>query len=113
MLAPPTDLDTPALVAALARWGLCDPALEYLPVGFGSHHWRAGRPDGTSAFVTVDDLAAGFQSGGVADSSFAALERAYRTAGALRDAGLEFVLAPLGDDEGTPVRRIGKRYAAS
>ena len=52
MLTPPTDLDPAALAAALAHWGLGDARLEYLPVGFGSHHWRAG-----DAFVTVDDLA--------------------------------------------------------
>ena len=98
MLTPPTDLDHAALVEALAHWGLRDPQLEYLPVGFGSHHWRAGE-----AFVTVDDL----------EASFDALDRAFRTAGALRDAGLEFVLAPLPDDSGAPARRLGERFAVS
>lgn len=114
MLAPPTDLDPAALIDTLAHWGLRDPRLEYLPVGFGSHHWRADDPDGNSAFVTVDDLIAGFQGGEDADAAFAALERAYRTAGVLRsDAALEFVLAPLEDDDGAPSRRIGERYAVS
>lgn len=112
MLTPPTDLDSAALVEALAHWGLRDPRLEYLPVGFGSHHWHTESSDGSRAFVTVDDLAAGFQGGEDVDSSFAALERAYRTAAFLRDAGgLEFVLAPLDDAEGAPTRRIGERYA--
>src|SRR5688572_28975235 len=105
MLVPPTDLDPTALLDALAHWGLRDPKLEYLPVGFGSHHWRAHNPDGSSTFVTVDDLTAGFQDGEDAESAFAALERAYRTAGVLRSgAALEFVLAPLEDDEGAPSR---------
>ena len=107
MLTPPTDLDPTALDQALRHWGLRQPRLEYQPVGFGSHHWRAG-----NAFVTVDDLTAGFHGDDV-DSAFAALERAYRTAAALRDGGLEFVLAPLDDDEGVQSRRIGERYTVS
>jgi hypothetical protein len=98
MLTPPTDLDPQALTRALAHWGLVDPVLEYLPVGFGSHHWRA-----EDAFVTVDEPAAGF----------AALDRAFRTAAALRAAGLEFVLAPLPDDTGAPTRPLDERYAVS
>ena len=99
MLTPPTELDSDALTAALMHWGLSEPQLEYLPVGFGSHHWRAGE-----AFVTVDDLAA---------KSFEGLDRAYRTAGALGAAGLEFALAPLPDDTGAPTRRLGERFAVS
>ena len=99
MLTPPTDLDSEALRGALAHWGLQEPQLEYLPVGFGSHHWRVG-----DAFVTVDELAA---------KTFEALDRAYRTAGALHDTGLEFVLAPLPDDTGAPTRRLGERFAVS
>jgi thiamine kinase-like enzyme len=109
MLAPPTDLDPREIVEALAHWGLHDPDLDYEPVGFGSHHWRARNGDGSCAWVTVDAL-----EGGDVEASFAALDRAYRTAGALRDrGGLEFVLAPLPDDEGTRCRRIGERYALS
>ena len=33
--------------------------------------------------------------------------------GALRDAGLEFVLAPLPDDTGAPTRRLGEHFAVS
>ena len=98
MLTPPTDLDAVALSDALVHWGLHEPRLEYLPVGFGSHHWRAD-----DAFVTVDEPAAGFDP----------LDRAFRTAGALRDAGLEFVLAPLADNTGAPTRRLGDRFAVS
>ena len=99
MLTPPTELDYEALAETLGHWGLHEPRLEYLPVGFGSHHWRAGE-----AFVTVDELAA---------MTFEALDRAYRTAGALRDAGLGFVLAPLPDDTGAPTCRLGERFAVS
>jgi spectinomycin phosphotransferase len=114
MLTPPSDLDETALIKALAGWGLRDARLEYLPVGFGSHHWRAEREDGTRAFVTVDDLAAGFQAGDDVDTAFDGLVRAYGTAAALRDtAGLEFVLAALPDDESVLLRRVGARYAVS
>jgi spectinomycin phosphotransferase len=114
MLTPPTDLDSTALVHALAHWDLSDARLEYTPVGFGSHHWTADGSEGLRAFVTVDDLAAGFQAGGGVEAAFAALERAYRTAAALRDlGGLDFVLAPLEDDEGALLRRLDERYAVS
>jgi spectinomycin phosphotransferase len=114
LLTPPTDLDHDTLVHALSRWGLREPRLVYLPVGFGAHHWRAEGDDGSHSFVTVDDLGAGFQRVPDVDGAFAALERAYRTAAALRDeTGLEFVLAPCVDGEGTILRRIGERYAVS
>ena len=108
MLTPPSDLDEAAIAHALVHWGLRAPGLEYLPVGFGSHHWRTG-----DTFVTVDDLAAGFQAGEEEDEAFAALERAYGTASALPDVGLEFVLAPVADDEGRSIRRLTERYAVS
>lgn len=114
VLTPPTDLDHDKLVRALPHWGLREARLVYLPVGFGAHHWRADSEDGIRAFVTVDDLAAGFQRGDDVDSAFAALERAYRTAAALRDeADLDFVLAPRFDREGVVVRRLAERYAVS
>jgi spectinomycin phosphotransferase len=108
MLTPPADLDEATIAHALARWGLRSSELDYLPIGFGSHHWRTG-----DTFVTVDDLAAGFQAGDDEDEAFAALERAYRTASVLRDVGLEFVLAPIADEEGRSIRRLTERYAVS
>lgn len=108
MLTAPSDLDVATVAGALAHWGLREPQLRYLPVGFGSHHWRADT-EGERWFVTVDDLEAGFQ----AEDAFDTLERAYRTAAALREAGLEFVLAPLADDEGSSIRRLSARYAVS
>ena len=99
--------------AALERhWGLCA-ELEYLPVGFGSYHWRAVDERGGSRFVTADDLTAGFQAGDDADTAFRALERAYGTAAAVRERGLEFVVGPLPDREGAVVRRLTERYTLS
>jgi spectinomycin phosphotransferase len=115
LLAEPGDLDGGELRSLLERrWALRSPRLAYLPVGFGSHHWRAVDAAGTVRFVTVDDLGAGFQAGPDPDGAFAALDRAYRTATWLRDeAGLEFVLAPLPDEEGVTLRRLDDRYAVT
>src|SRR5947199_3116874 len=114
MLTPPSDLDVDALVRALASWRLRTARFEYLPVGFGGHHWSADGLDGTRAFVTVDDLSAGFRRGADVDASFAALERAYRTAAALRDVGRpEFVVAPLESGDGVLLHRLDSRYAVS
>ena len=112
MLTEPRDLDRAELERLLERWwGLRDPTLDYLPVGFGSHHWRCDSR-GTHSFVSVDDLEAGFQAGPDADAAFTALDRAFRTAASLRDdAGLEFVVAPLADDDGLVLRRLSDRYA--
>lgn len=115
MLTEPEDLDRAELVALLERhWALSDPQLEYLPVGFGSHHWRAVDSRGVRRFVSVDDLEAGFQAGPDADAALAALDRAFRTAVALREeAELEFVVAPLRDDEGIVTRRVDRRYSVT
>jgi spectinomycin phosphotransferase len=114
VLTEPRELDRRALARLLARrWGLSNVRLEYLPVGFGSHHWKAVDARGTQRFVTADDLEAPFQTGGGADATFDALDRAYRTAAALRDEGLEFVVAPLADEAGGVLRRLDRRYALS
>jgi spectinomycin phosphotransferase len=113
VLSEPEDLDRAEFEALLKRhWGVRGATLEYLPVGFGSHHWRAEDARGARRFVSVDDLEAGFQRGPDTDAAFAALDRAFRTAAALRDeAKLDFVVAPLADDEGVVIRRLSDRYA--
>jgi spectinomycin phosphotransferase len=103
-------LDRRELAAVLERlWSLRDVALDYLPVGFGSHHWRAEDEQGQRRFITVDDL---YRAGPDADSAFFALDRAFRTAVAVRDdAGLEFVVAPCISDTGSVLHRISERSA--
>ena len=114
MLTAPDDLDRAELEAVLEHWGLRGATLDYLPVGFGGHHWRAVDARGAQGFVTVDDLEAGFQAGPNTDSAFVALDRAYRTAAELRDtAELDFVVAPLFDDEGRIIVRLSDRYAVT
>lgn len=95
MREPPAQVDEQQLTQLLTQhW---DPALtrvEHLPVGFGAHHWAAY--DGTGArrlFVTFDGLRPG--------RTGARLEAAYAGAAALRDQGLEFVVAPTVTDVGT------------
>lgn len=115
VLTEPRDLDRSELEQVLQEsWGLRDPQLDYLAVGFGSHHWKAVDARGTRRFVTVDDLEADFRPAPDNDSAFADLDRAFRTAAELRDnATLEFVVAPLFDRDGAVIRRISHRYALS
>ncbi|MBY8882110.1 phosphotransferase [Actinacidiphila acidipaludis] len=103
------------LVAALADgWGLTARAVAYRPVGFGSHHWTAevadpGRGGSTrQLFVTVDVLS------GERPAALARLTAALDTALALRrDAGLEFVVAPVPDRTGATVRLLGERHTVA
>ena len=82
----------------------------YVPEGGGSHHWRC-RAGSERRFVSVDDLTATFHAATDEDAAFAALERAYGVAAALRDrAGLDFVVAQIRDRDGRPLRRLGRRY---
>lgn len=57
MYAPPGDVDEGALVDLLEQaWALAVRDREYLPVGFGSHHWGVTTGDGRRWFVTLDLL---------------------------------------------------------
>jgi len=109
----PRDLDRAALADALERhWSIAGARLDYLPVGFGSHHWEVAGAGGTRWFVSADDLRAARHGGRDPDDVYDALDRAYRTAAALRDeAGLEFVVAPVASEGGAVLRRLDGRYA--
>lgn len=109
----PADLDRSALADALRRhWGIDPVRLEYQPVGFGSHHWKAVAGVGSRWFVSCDDLAEGHHAGRASDQAYVALDRAFRTAVALRaEAGLEFVLAPAPSAGGDVLHRLDRRYA--
>ncbi len=118
MNTPPPELSPADLAAALAAgWGLAVHDLHYLPVGFGGHHWRALDERGQPRFVTVHDLDAPVQAAPDPDSAFAALERAFAVAVALRDpavgTALPFVTAPVRGAGGSVVRRLGPRFAVS
>ncbi|EFL26501.1 StrN protein [Streptomyces himastatinicus ATCC 53653] len=87
VLSRPSFITDDAVARAVAAHWLPEAAeADYLPWGFGAHHWRVAG-GGTSLFVTLDQLAPRHTA--------ASLEAAYAGAAALADAGLGVVCAPL------------------
>src|SRR5882672_3230032 len=115
MLAGPGDLDENELAAALSRgWGIGVASMGYLAVGWGSHHWDVRDDAGGRGFVTVDELENKRASAGESLSDgFARLLASLRSAVALRDAGLAFVVAPVPGDGAEPAVRFGGRFAVA
>ena len=114
MKALPEGFDASSLIPALADgWGFDAETIDYAAVGFGSYHWVAVDVDGRRAFVTVDDLDRKPWLGDTRDTAFDGLRRAFGSAIALRDAGLDFVLAPIPTGHGEPLCRIGARHSAA
>jgi hypothetical protein len=104
VLTRPGGLSDSCLAAALVDgWGVRVDALEYLPLGFGSHHWRVDEAD-HRWFITVDDL----DSRAV---TLDQLEAALLGARSLRDRGLTFVVAPIRTTSGGILRREAGRFA--
>jgi len=102
------------MTAALADgWHVRPARVDYVPEGGGGHHWKVTGADGLAWFVTVDDLDGKDWLGDTREAVFGGLGRALGTAAALRDAGLDFVVAPLPARDGGLLRRIGDRYAVS
>ena len=115
MLTVPGDLDESALTSALrGGWKINADSMSYLPVGWGSHHWDVPDRAGMRWFVTVDELETKRVSNdeSVADG-FARLRASLRTAVALRNAGCEFVVAPVPARDGEPAVRVGERFATA
>ena len=115
MLSAPGDLDEGALAGALERgWGIGVAAMAYRAVGWGSHHWEVAEADGTRWFVTVDELEQKrLATSDSADEGFARLTASLSSAVALKDAGLDFVLAPLPLAGGSPAARLGERFSVA
>ena len=110
--AEPDDIEIGALLAAVADgWGFDVESAEYAAVGAGSYHWVVSDRAGTRRFATVDDLDQKAFLGDTLESVYEGLRRAFDTAIALRDTGLEFVIAPIPTSGGDSVRRIGTRHA--
>jgi len=114
MLAAPADLDEGALAAVLGRdWEITVTAMTYRPVGWGSHHWEVS-DGGSRWFVTVDELETKRLTGSDSlEDGFARLRASLRSAVSLKDAGCEFVVAPVPTGSGEPTVRLGARFAAS
>lgn len=95
---------------ALRSWGIDAVTSEYLPVGFGDHHWAAVDDRGRRWFVTVADLARKNHCGIGIPAAREGLRRAMDTAAAL---GLDFVLAPVRTPDGETLVPLDERYAVS
>jgi spectinomycin phosphotransferase len=107
----PDEFDSGALAGSLAEgWGFDLEAADYAPVGVGSYHWVVRDRHDMRGFVTVDDLDRKTWLGDTRDLAFDGLRRAFDTAAALRDSGLDFVVAPIPTGRGESLRRAGPRY---
>lgn len=114
MRALPDELEFDALLGPLRdRWGIEVAAANYAPVGGGSYHWIVADHGGRRHFVTVDDLDNKGWFGGTREAAFDGLLTAFDTACALREHGLEFVVAPLRTRAGAPLTRVSPRYTLS
>ncbi len=108
----PDEFDAAALPDVLADgWGFEVAAADYAPLGAGSYHWLVRDHAGGRGFVTVDDLDHKSWLGDTRELVFAGLQCVFDTALALRETGLDFVVAPTPARDGGTVRRVGPRYA--
>jgi len=110
----PVDVDDAQVGdALLAGWALTVDEIAYAAVGFGSYHWHVAA-DGGRWFVTVDDLVARRRDERETNADAGArLSAALRTARALRDAGLDFVVAAKPTHAGCIVHAIDERYVVA
>ena len=93
MREPPTFVGDAEVLAVVADgWLAALDTVEYLPVGFGAHHWVAKQAGAARLFVTLDGLGRRHTAH--------SLEAAYAGAAALASGGLEFVLAPIASRSG-------------
>jgi spectinomycin phosphotransferase len=112
MFTRPDELPDAVLVDALGKgWNLNLASLEYLAVGFGSHHWDATDTSNTRWFVTVWDLDEKRRASD--DDVFERLRAALATARAVCDASAAFVVAPVPARDGSVVRRVAEQFALS
>jgi spectinomycin phosphotransferase len=108
---PPDGIDDRQLCRTLEEhWGLAAARLEYLPVGFGDHHWELTDSAGHRWFVTVAGLAGGWRGTGAA-AGYADLRAAMDTVITLAGAGLEFALAPVPAADGRALASLGPEHA--
>jgi spectinomycin phosphotransferase len=100
---------------ALAEgWRIEGAGLQYAAVGGGSYHWVVRDAAGSRWFVTVDDLDDKAWLGDTRPTVMAGLRSAMDTALTLRrDAGLEFVVAPVPTCDGATLRPVGPRHAVA
>lgn len=105
--------DTVASVVAGA-WGLEVSSVEYLAVGFGSHHWEVFAGDCGRWFATIDDLhEKRHEATEPLEEARRRLNAALGTARRLRDLGLGFVVAPMPMQDGGVVAPVDQRFVAA
>ena len=99
--------------ALRSAWGFGADQLVFQPVGFGSFHWLARSGQGDERFVTVDDLHERRRHPAeTTQVSFERLRGAFEAAYALgTTAGLDFVVGPLPDRQGSVLWRLDDRYS--
>lgn len=90
----PHDLPDSLVAKAVATgWGLTNPTVAYLPVGFGSHHWSVVDGSGRRWFVSIDAAPQG-------SDGHTRLLAALATAATARHLGMDFVVAPVRSTSG-------------
>jgi spectinomycin phosphotransferase len=111
--ARPDGVEERDLAVVLAEgWRIDAAALRYAAVGGGSYHWAVRDGEGRRWFVTIDDLGDKAWLGDGRPAVMAGLRSAMDTALKLRrDAGLEFVVAPVPGCGGATVQPLGRRHA--
>lgn len=96
MLTPPTGVSNDVLEDVIERtWGVLVVSLDYLPLGFGSHHWLAADDLGVRYFVTVDELSPDSRREDEVSALGLHLGKALAATTDLRAAGCGFVVAPI------------------
>ena len=110
--AMPEGLEGSSVIDALRHgWDFDVDVAAYAAVGAGSYHWEVTDKTGRRGFVTVDDLDQKAWLGDTRAAAFDGLRRAFDTSVALRDGGLQFVVAPVPTRQGESLRRLDSRYA--
>lgn len=114
MFTRPDNLTDADIVRCVAGgWGVTVSAAEWVPVGFGSHHWRV-TGDRKRWFVSVDDLDARRRDESeTRPDALRGLAAALAVARSLRDTGLDFVVAPMPTLSGDIVHQVDDRYIAA
>jgi len=98
--------------AVTSGWELRFDEFRYLPEGGGAYHW-VGRAGATRWFVTCDDLDTKPWLGTDRNTVFERLSAAYAATMALREAGADFVVAPMASATGAPAERVDERHCVS
>ena len=101
----PPGLSDAGVAAAVSRgWGVTDPEVAHLPVGFGSHHWSVRVADGRRWIASLDAAPEGSEV-------HARLQAALTAATVARESGLAFVVAPLRTAAGRVTHHVDATYA--